>query len=217
MQAGMFHPAVAAWFEGSFREPTACQARAWDAIAAGQHTLIAAPTGSGKTLAGFLPSLIDLMAPRPVRRLHTLYISPLKALAVDVARNLETPAAEMGLPIRIEARTGDTPSDRKARQRAKPPHILLTTPESLALLSGGLVVGSAAGLTDKITVFPEGYRPRADTILACTNNVNNDVSLLVAKPNGDVFPAGTMPAAGSILYLPASYRAKVAETVATGV
>lgn len=89
--------------------------------------------------------------------------------------------------------------------------------ESLALLSGGLVVGSAAGLTDKITVVPEGYRPRADTILACANNVNNDVSLLVVKPNGDVFPAGTMPAAGSVLYLPASYRTKVANSVATGV
>lgn len=101
---------------------------------AGQSALLIAPTGAGKTLAGFLPSLIDLIEPRPVRRLHTLYISPLKALAVDVARNLETPAAEMGLPIRVEARTGDTPASRRARQMTSPPDILLTTPEQLALM-----------------------------------------------------------------------------------
>ena len=99
--------------------------------------LLVAPTGGGKTLAGFLPSLIDL-AQRPKRarasRLHTLYISPLKALAVDVARNLETPIAEMGLPVTVETRTGDTPMARRQRQRHTPPDILLTTPEQLALL-----------------------------------------------------------------------------------
>jgi len=98
-----------------------------------EHALLVAPTGAGKTLAGFLPSLVDLVE-RPREGLHSLYISPLKALAVDVQRNLLTPIADMGLDIRVETRTGDTPSDRKARQRARPPQMLLTTPESLSLL-----------------------------------------------------------------------------------
>ncbi|MFO7772213.1 MAG: DEAD/DEAH box helicase, partial [Roseovarius gahaiensis] len=99
-------------------------------------TLLIAPTGGGKTLAGFLPSLIELSSESPEPGgLHTLYISPLKALAADIRRNLMTPIDEMGLPIRVEDRTGDTPSSRKRRQRADPPHILLTTPESLALLT----------------------------------------------------------------------------------
>ena len=96
--------------------------------------LLIAPTGGGKTLAGFLPTLTDL-AENDHHGLHTLYISPLKALAADIKRNLTTPIEEMGLPIRIDDRTGDTPSSRKKRQRADPPHILLTTPESLALLT----------------------------------------------------------------------------------
>lgn len=118
------------------------------AAAAGRHALLVAATGAGKTLAGFLPSLIELSQPivqecppapalgeGPTRNgLHTLYISPLKALAVDVRRNLLAPIEEMALPIRVETRTGDTPADRKARQKARPPHILLTTPESLSLL-----------------------------------------------------------------------------------
>ncbi len=101
-----------------------------------ESVLLVAPTGGGKTLAGFLPSLIDL-ANLPARRasaLHTLYISPLKALAVDVARNLEAPVAEMGLPVKVETRTGDTPHSRRQRQKHSPPDILLTTPEQLALL-----------------------------------------------------------------------------------
>lgn len=104
-----------------------------DAAAAGAHALLIAPTGAGKTLAGFLPTLAALtQAPR--QGLHTLYVSPLKALAVDVQRNLLTPIAEANLPITVETRTGDTSSDKKARQRRSPPNILLTTPESLALL-----------------------------------------------------------------------------------
>ncbi|HDZ83431.1 MAG TPA: DEAD/DEAH box helicase, partial [Roseobacter sp.] len=95
--------------------------------------LLIAPTGGGKTLSGFLPSLIDLSNGAHVG-LHTLYISPLKALAADIKRNLTTPVTEMDLPIRIEDRTGDTSQAHKRRQRADPPHILLTTPESLALL-----------------------------------------------------------------------------------
>ena len=104
-----------------------------EAAAAGESVLLIAPTGGGKTLSGFLPSLVDLAAtPRP--GLHTIYVSPLKALATDIARNLTRPVTEMGLPIVVEARTGDTPANRRARQRVTPPHILLTTPESLAVL-----------------------------------------------------------------------------------
>ena len=99
---------------------------------AGRSALLVAATGSGKTLAGFLATICEL-AENPTEGLHTLYISPLKALAVDVQRNLLGPIEEMGLPIRVETRTGDTPSDRKARQRVKPPQVLLTTPESLSL------------------------------------------------------------------------------------
>ena len=112
-----------------------------------KSVLLIAPTGGGKTLAGFLPTLVELSegakdkrlvsTGRDIRRsggLHTLYISPLKALAVDIARNLETPVAEMGLPIRVETRTGDTPVSKRTRQRKDPPDILLTTPEQLALL-----------------------------------------------------------------------------------
>jgi len=96
--------------------------------------LLIAPTGGGKTLAGFLPTLVDL-AENDHKGLHTLYISPLKALAADIKRNLTTPVTEMDLLIRIDDRTGDTSQTRKRRQRADPPHILLTTPESLALLT----------------------------------------------------------------------------------
>ena len=99
----------------------------------GQSVLLVAPTGGGKTLAGFLPSLMDL-ADHPQEGLHTLYISPLKALAVDVHRNLTAPIEDIGLPISHETRTGDTPASKKARQRKRPPNMLLTTPESLALM-----------------------------------------------------------------------------------
>ena len=99
----------------------------------GRSALLVAATGAGKTLAGFLPTICEL-AESPSEGLHALYVSPLKALAVDVQRNLIAPIEEMGLPIRVETRTGDTPSDRKARQRVKPPQMLLTTPESLSLL-----------------------------------------------------------------------------------
>ncbi len=103
------------------------------AAKAGRSALLIAPTGGGKTLAGFLPSLIELAA-TPRTGLHTLYVSPLKALATDIARNLLTPTEEMGLQIAIETRTGDTPQNRRKRQKETPPNLLLTTPESLALL-----------------------------------------------------------------------------------
>ena len=121
------------WFTARGWSPRSHQIDMLAAARAGDHALLVAPTGAGKTLAGFLPTLADLIE-EPAEGLHTLYVSPLKALAVDVRRNLLTPVEEMGLPIRVETRTGDTPSDRKARQRARPPQILLTTPESLSLL-----------------------------------------------------------------------------------
>ncbi len=100
----------------------------------GRDALLIAPTGGGKTLGGFLPSLVELAEAGSTGRLHTLYISPLKALTTDIARNLTAPVAEMSLPVRIEARTGDTPQNRRKRQRTHPPDLLLTTPELLALL-----------------------------------------------------------------------------------
>jgi len=128
-----------------------------DAARDGAHTLLVAATGAGKTLAGFLPTIVDLTN-NPAEGLHTLYVSPLKALAVDVQRNLMTPIEEMGLPIRVETRSGDTPSDRKARQRIRPPHILLTTPESLSLLlsypdSNLLFEGLQTVVVDEIHAF----------------------------------------------------------------
>jgi ATP-dependent Lhr-like helicase len=121
------------WFAQRGWEPHRHQLEMLATAAAGQSALLTAPTGGGKTLAGFLPSLIHL-AEQPTEQLHTLYISPLKALAVDVQRNLMTPIAEMALNVRAETRTGDTPPAKRARQRVRPPQILLTTPESLALL-----------------------------------------------------------------------------------
>lgn len=126
-------PQFAAWFRRRGWQPHPHQLAMLRAAGQRRHALLVAPTGGGKTLAGFLPSLIDL-AERPVKGLHTLYVSPLKALAADIARNLETPIAEMGLRTRCETRTGDTSQARRARQRHAPPQILLTTPESLSLL-----------------------------------------------------------------------------------
>ncbi len=105
-----------------------------EAASRGEHTLLSAPTGAGKTMAGFLPSLVELAANGGGGGLHTLYISPLKALGADIARNLSAPVAEVGIDIRIETRSGDTSSEARARQRVAPPDILLTTPESLLLL-----------------------------------------------------------------------------------
>lgn len=130
-------PLFAGWFAARGWTPRAHQLELLARTQAGESALLIAPTGAGKTLAGFLPSLVDLAANRRnIRGLHTLYISPLKALAVDVARNLEAPVSDMNLPVRIETRTGDTPASRRQRQRRNPPDILLTTPEQLELLLG---------------------------------------------------------------------------------
>ncbi len=134
----------------------------------GRHGLLAADTGAGKTLAGFLPTLADFTPSRlggapPPDGLHTLYVSPLKALAHDVQRNLMAPVEDMGLAVRVETRSGDTPSDRKARQRARPPHVLLTTPESLSLLlsypeAEQLFAGLRRVVVDEVHAFATGKR-----------------------------------------------------------
>jgi ATP-dependent Lhr-like helicase len=129
--AGLPDP-VRAWFAARGWTPHPHQRAILASDAA--SLLLIAPTGAGKTLAGFLPSLVELSRHGSGHGLHTLYVSPLKALAADIARNLETPAAEMALGIRIEDRTGDTAQSRRRRQRVDPPDILLTTPESLALM-----------------------------------------------------------------------------------
>jgi ATP-dependent Lhr-like helicase len=150
------------WFAARGWSPRAHQVDLLAKARDGRSALLIAPTGAGKTLAGFLPTLVELSSPSPLAAegrgggpkpaitratltstgrgvtrsggLHTLYISPLKALAVDIARNLERPIADMKLPVRVETRTGDTPVSRRQRQRKYPPDILLTTPEQLALL-----------------------------------------------------------------------------------
>jgi len=121
------------WFSACGWSPHDHQLEMLRSAQDGAHALLVAPTGGGKTLAGFLPSLVEL-ARNECKGLHTLYISPLKALTVDVQRNLERPIVEMGLTIRAETRTGDTPQAKRQRQRRSPPQLLMTTPESLALL-----------------------------------------------------------------------------------
>src|SRR5215470_13640539 len=146
----LFHPAVAAWFEHSFTAPTAAQAEAWPAILAGRDVLISAPTGSGKTLAAFLAVIDGLvrqgMAGALEDETQIVYVSPLKALSNDIERNLQAPLAgigdclrELGLrpvEIRTWVRTGDTPPAERDRMRRRPPHIIVTTPESLYILLG---------------------------------------------------------------------------------
>ncbi|MCC6207129.1 MAG: DEAD/DEAH box helicase [Gammaproteobacteria bacterium] len=143
-----FHPAVARWFARALGEPTPVQALAWPATRSGRHTLIAAPTGSGKTLAAFLAAIDSLIREGLDHGLpdetRVLYVSPLKALSNDIQKNLEQPLAgirdallESGLPdvpVRAWVRTGDTPQGERARMRRTPPHILVTTPESLYIL-----------------------------------------------------------------------------------
>ncbi|MGH8414084.1 MAG: DEAD/DEAH box helicase, partial [Gammaproteobacteria bacterium] len=148
MQLNAFHPATAAWLQRAFAAPTEAQLRAWPAIREGRHTLIAAPTGSGKTLAAFLAAIDDLVRTGLAQGLkdecQVLYVSPLKALSNDIQKNLQAPLEgiraellNLGLPdvgIRAWVRSGDTPQSERERMRRTPPHILVTTPESLYIL-----------------------------------------------------------------------------------
>jgi ATP-dependent Lhr-like helicase len=143
-----FHPAVSRWFAGAFAAPTAVQLKAWEAIASRRNALISAPTGSGKTLAAFLAAIDDLVKQAVEGTLtdatQVLYVSPLKALSNDVQKNLEAPLEGIrreclsedfqDAPIRAQVRSGDTPQSERSRMRRQPPHILVTTPESLYIL-----------------------------------------------------------------------------------
>jgi ATP-dependent Lhr-like helicase len=155
-----FSPATAAWFRGSFSAPTAAQEGAWEAISSGRHALVVAPTGSGKTLSAFLWAL-DRLASEPVpeerlRRCRVLYVSPMKALAVDVERNLRSPlvgirhaATRLGLPepdITVAVRSGDTPADERRAFARTPSDVLITTPESLFLLLTSAAREALAGV-----------------------------------------------------------------------
>src|ERR1700757_1740574 len=147
---GAFHPAVQKWFEDRLGEPTLPQLEGWPRIREGRHTLIAAPTGSGKTLAAFLAAIDSLVRQGIEGALpdetQVVYVSPLKALSNDIQRNLEAPLAGIsgelqaqGLPcpeIRAWVRTGDTPAAEREKARRRPPHIVVTTPESLYILLG---------------------------------------------------------------------------------
>ncbi|MEM1132496.1 MAG: ligase-associated DNA damage response DEXH box helicase [Pseudomonadota bacterium] len=155
--------AITQWFAERGWTPRRHQLEMVDVARQGRHALLVASTGAGKTLAGFLPSLAELIETPDHDGLHTLYVSPLKALAHDIQRNLTTPVEEMGLDIRVEARSGDTPSDRKRRQREKPPQILLTTPESLSLLlsypeSTMLFASLKRVIVDEVHAFATGKR-----------------------------------------------------------
>src|SRR5215831_6160928 len=164
MQSFRFHPAVARWFEQTFGSPTEPQGRGWPAIQSGRHVLISAPTGSGKTLAAFLASLDALFRQGAEHHLpdetQVVYVSPLKALSNDIRKNLQEPLSGIralldeangrDIDVRAEVRTGDTTAAQRQALIKKPPHILVTTPESLYLLltseSGRRMLGTARTL-----------------------------------------------------------------------
>src|SRR2546428_1020287 len=161
MQKFQFHPAVARWFEQTFGSPTEPQSRGWPEIQSGRHVLISAPTGSGKTLAAFLASLDALFREGAKTELpdetQIVYVSPLKALSNDIRKNLQEPLAGIRalmhesegceIDARAEVRTGDTSAAQRQALIKKPPHILVTTPESLYLL---LTSDSARGMLSNV-------------------------------------------------------------------
>lgn len=186
-------PVFETWFRSRGWTLRAHQQAVLQAVQEDRHVLLTAPTGGGKTLAGFLPSLTALAdaAPSRPRRLHTLYISPLKALAVDIARNLQDPVAEMDLPVRIETRTGDTPQNRRQRQRRSPPDILLITPEQLALLLS--------------------YRDAGDFFAPLQTVIIDELHAFVGSKRGDLLALGLSRLAA---LAPAARRLALSATVA---
>ena len=171
------------------------------AAKSGNHALLTAPTGAGKTLAGFLPTLSELIEGPQTDNLHTLYISPLKALAVDVQRNLLTPIEEMSLSISVETRSGDTPANRKARQRVKPPNILLTTPESLNLL---------LSQEDSFTLFANLKRVIIDEVHAFASGKRGDLLALSLARMQRIAPGLQRVALSATVADPDDYRAWLA-------
>ncbi|HSX67480.1 DEAD/DEAH box helicase, partial [Nocardioides sp.] len=169
-----FGEATRTWFRAAFAAPTPAQAGAWEAIAAGRHALVVAPTGSGKTLSAFLASVDRLMTAAPPedpkRRCRVLYVSPLKALAVDVERNLRAPltgightAERLGLTVndvRVGVRSGDTPAAERRKLATAPPDIMITTPESLFLM---LTSGAREALRGVETVILDEVHAVAGT------------------------------------------------------
>ena len=233
MTLQIFHPAVARWFEKTFSAATQPQSLAWPAIKSQRHTLIAAPTGSGKTLAAFLSAIDDLVRLGVEGKLddttHVIYVSPLKALSNDIHANLQIPLAgiqqeltKMGLPelnIRTLVRTGDTPAAERTAMTKRPPHVVVTTPESLYILltsDGGrrmlqtahtlildeihAVVGDKRGShlslsverLDKLTQQFRASNGTADkTVRSNTTDTTTDKGITRAQ-NGELFPAATL-------------------------
>ncbi|WP_421836571.1 ligase-associated DNA damage response DEXH box helicase [Novosphingobium sp.] len=206
MTGGAIPPEIEAWFTGRGWRVRRHQAEMLIADDAGQHALLVADTGAGKTLAGFLPTLAAftpsrLGAASPPEGLHTLYVSPLKALAHDVQRNLLTPITEMGLPITVETRSGDTPSNRKARQRARPPHVLLTTPESLSLL---------LSYPESAQLFSTVQRVVIDEVHAFATSKRGDLLALALTRLQALAPGLRRAALSATLADPESFRAWLA-------
>ncbi len=214
-----FSEPVRAWFETSFPEPTAAQAGAWGPIARGEHTLLCAPTGSGKTLAAFL-SAIDVLGtePSPEPGVRVIYVSPLRALAVDIEKNLRSPLRGISLAAQrlgasfveptVGVRTGDTsPSERRALVRS-PPDILITTPESLYLMltsaARETLVGVRSVIVDEIHALAPTKRgahlaltlERLDHLIRTRNSTGPTASVPAAAPAAasDTVPAATRPA-----------------------
>ncbi len=211
MPPGSLPSALTDWFAAKGWCPRTHQLAMLEEARAGRHALLVATTGAGKTLAGFLPTLSELIE-APSEGLHTLYVSPLKALAVDIRRNLVTPIEEMGLDIRVETRTGDTSSDKKARQRVKPPQILLTTPESLSLLlsypdAEAMFASLKTIVVDEVHAFATGKR--GDLLSLCMARLQRlspglrrvALSATVADPDGYrawLAPDGDIDAVGLV-------------------
>jgi ATP-dependent helicase Lhr and Lhr-like helicase len=195
-------PSLAAWFAAREWRVRSHQLDMLAADDAGRHALLVADTGAGKTLAGFLPTLAAFSPERlngspPPEGLHTLYVSPLKALAHDVQRNLMTPIDELGLPIKVETRSGDTPSERKARQRARPPHVLLTTPESLHLL---------LSYPEAETMFATLQRVVIDEVHAFATGKRGDLLALALTRLHAIAPSARRAALSATLADPDLYR-----------
>jgi len=194
------------WFEARGWRVREHQREMFVAAQGGKHALLVADTGAGKTLAGFLPTLADFCPSRlgrtaPPEGLHTLYVSPLKALAHDVQRNLVAPVEELGLPLRIETRSGDTPAERKKRQRARPPHVLLTTPESLSLL---------LSYPDSFELFGTLRRVVIDEVHAFATGKRGDLLALALARLEAIAPRFRRVALSATLAEPEAFRAWLA-------